>query len=384
MQSITSLAVGEQDVLKSLAQQLTTLTDQRKPRGLRYDLPSLLLLVLLAKLCGANNPTEIARWVQYRAAWLKEAVGLRWQRMPHHSTYRRVLQAAFDLSELEQCAGQYLKTCAQEQMEVFNLDGKAVRGTIPKGETSGLKLLAVQQAAYNGVVAQTALSARENEISAAHRLLKKVEIKGKIVTGDAIFAQRELSRQVVTQGGDYLWKVKGNQEKLRGQIELFFKHEAAGVKDVDKAHSLDKGHGRIEERVLSSSARCADLIEWPYLSQVFVIRNDRFDCRTQKRSVQRVYAITSLPPMEASAERLLELTRSHWGIENGLHYRRDVTFKEDACRMKSHAAAEALAVCNNLALGLIRYAGWNNVAEARSFYDAYPAQALQLILKPPS
>ncbi len=197
MQSSTSLAVGEQEVLKSLAQQLATLTDQRKPRGLRYDLPSLLLLVVLAKLCGANNPIEIARWVQYRAGWVKEALGLRWQRMPHHSTYRRVLQAALDLPELEQCAGEYLKTCGSEPDAVFNLDGKSVRGTIPKGETSGLKLLAVQQAAHNAVVAQTALSPRENEISAARRLLKKMAIKGKIVTGDAIFAQRELSRQVV-------------------------------------------------------------------------------------------------------------------------------------------------------------------------------------------
>lgn len=87
--------------------------------------------------------------------------------------------------------------------------------------------------------------------------------------------------------------------------------------------------------------------------------------------------------MEADAQRLLELVRAHWGIENGLHYRRDVTFQEDACRMKSHRAAEDLAGCNNLAVGLIRQAGWGNVAEARRYYDAYPAQALRLITKPP-
>ncbi len=384
MQSSTSLAVGEQDVLKSLAQQFATLTDQRKPRGLRYDLPSLLLLVVLAKLCGANNPIEIARWVQYRAAWLTEAVGLRWKRMPHHSTYRRVLQAAFALSELEQCAGEYLKTCAQEHDEVFNLDGKSVRGTIPKGETAGLHLLAVQQAAHNAVVAQTALSPRENEISAAKRLLKKTDLQGKILSGDAIFAQRELSRQVVQGGGDYLWKVKANQANLLNQIKSLFQRESGRVKDLDTARSVDKAHGRLEERVLTSSSRLADQVEWPYLGQVFTIRSDRLECQTQKRSVKTHYGITSLSPMEADAHRLLELARSHWAIENGLHYRRDVTFKEDACRMKSHRAAEALAVCNNLALGLIRHAGWDNVAEARRFYDAYPAQALQLILKPPS
>ncbi len=384
MQSSTSPAVGEQDVLKSLAAQFATLRDQRQPRGLRYELTPLLVLVVLAKLCGANNPIEIARWVEYRAAWLKETLGLSWKRMPHHSTYRRVLQAALDLSQLEQCAGGYLKTLAQASDEVLNLDGKTVRGTIPKGETRGLHLLAVQHAATNGVVAQTAVRRAENEISAARRLLQQVDIKGQIITGDAIFAQRELSRQVVNQGGDYVWKVKANQAQLRLHIAGCFKHGAPPVKDLASARSLDKGHGRIEARVLFSSSRCADLIEWPCLGQVFVITNDRFECRTQKRSVRTCYGITSLPPLAADATRLLELTRSHWGIENGLHYRRDVTFKEDACRMKSHTAAEALAVCNNLAVGLIRQAGWNNVAEARRFYAAYPAQALQLILKPPS
>lgn len=88
--------------------------------------------------------------------------------------------------------------------------------------------------------------------------------------------------------------------------------------------------------------------------------------------------------MEADAERLLALVRGHWAIENGLHYRRDMTFKEDACRMKPHSAAEALTICNNLAVGLIRHAGWENPAEARSYYDAHPAQALRLIVEPPT
>lgn len=232
MQSSTSPAVGEQAVLKSLAEHLATLTDQRQPRGLRYKLTPVLVLVVLAKLCGANNPIEIARWVEYRAAGLKEALGLNWPRMPHHSTYRRVLQTALELSELEQIAGASLKTLAQASGAVLNLDGKTVRGTIAKGATRGLHLLAVQQAQTNAVVAQTALRVAENEISAAKRLLKKAQIKGKIITGDAIFAQRELSRQVVHQGGDYVWKVKQNQAQLLNQIEQFFQREAGPAQDA--------------------------------------------------------------------------------------------------------------------------------------------------------
>jgi len=384
MQSSTSPALCEKEVVASLAAHFASLTDKRQPRGVRYQLTPLLALMVLAKVCGANNPQEIAKWIEYRAAWLKEALGLSWKRMPHHSTYRRVLQSALDLVELEVVAGAYLKAFPQDGCATLNLDGKRLRGTIARGETGGLHLLALQQTSTNAVVTQTAVTTTENEISAAKRLLAKAEIKGKIVSGDAILAQRELSRQVVQQGGEYLWKVKANQKQLLAQSQAYFGGAWLQAGEVDKARSLDKGHGRIEERVLFSSSRLADRVEWPYLSQVCVIHSDRLELRTEKRSVTQHYGITSLAPMAADATRLLELTRSHWAIENGLHYRRDVTFKEDSCRMKSHRAAEALAVCNNLALGLIRHAGWDNVAEARRFYDAYPAQALQLILKPPS
>ena len=349
MQSSTSPAEASRHCLESLAQHLASLTDQRKPRGVRYQLTPLLVLVVLAKVCGANHPQQIAQWIEYRAAWLTEALGLQWKKMPHPATYRRVLQSAIDLAQLESQAGEYLKALAQESSELLNLDGKSLRGTIAKRATQGLRLLAVQHTTANAVVSQTAIRATENEISAAKRLLKTTDLQRKILSGDAIFAQRELSRQVVHAGGDYLWKVKANQAKLRQQIESLFQRESGSVKDLGTARSLDKGHGRLEERVLSSSSRLADQVEWPYLGQLFMIRSDRLVCQTQKRSVKTHYGITSLAPMEADAHRLLELTRSHWSIENGLHYRRDVTFKEDACRMKSHTAAEALAVCNNLA-----------------------------------
>ena len=383
MQSSTSPAVEGQDLVQSLAQHFAALADRRKPRGLRYALKPLLVLLVLARLCGANNPQETAQWVEYRAAWLKQALGVRWKRMPHHSTFRRVLQAGISLPELERIAGQYLRTLGTGGGEVLNMDGKILRGTIARRARQGVHLLALQQPSENTVAAQTALSVGENEISAAKRLLKGADLRGKIVSGDAIFAQRGLSRQVVNQGGDYLWKVKENQAQLQEQIASFFRTEADRAKDVDSASSLDKGHGRIEERLLLSSSRCADRLEWPFIAQVFTIRSDRLECRTRSRSLRTHYGITSLGPMEAGATRLLELARSHWGIENGLHYRRDVTFKEDACRMKSHRAAEASAVCNNLAVGLIRHAGWDNVAEARRYYDAYPGQALRLIVEPP-
>jgi predicted transposase YbfD/YdcC len=387
MQSTTSTAVAEPPLLADLVQDLAALTDQRKPRGLRYPLTPLLVLLVLAKVCGANHPLEIARWVQYRHAWLTEALGLRWKRMPHPATFRRLLQSAISVPHLEEIAGHYLAALGDHGGGLLNLDGKTLRGTRAPGETQGLQLLALQQATENRVVEQTALSQqenkKENEISAAKRLLKKADLAGQIVSGDAIFAQRQLSRQVVNQGGDYLWKVKENQKNLLRQLAQWLPPAAGASAQIDSARSLEKGHGRIEERILYSSSRLADQLDWPFVSQVFALRSDRFDCRTKHRSLTTHYGITSLPPMEADAERLLALMRGHWAIENGLHYRRDVTFQEDACRMKSRPAAEALAVCTNLALGLLRHAGWENVAEARRYYAAHPDEALRLIRASP-
>jgi predicted transposase YbfD/YdcC len=383
MQSSTGAPLVERPVAQSLAQHFSRLTDQRARRGVRYSLAPLLVLLVLAKLCGADTPQAIAEWVGHRADWLRRALGPGWKRMPHPATWRRVLARATILPEFEHLAGQYLASLGPDEARSLNLDGKALRGTIPAGQSHGCRLLAVQQAGANAVLAQTALAARENEISAAKRLLKVADLRGRIVTGDAIFAQRELSRQVVERGGDYLWKVKQNQGAVWQQLADFFGTRGAPRPEVECARSLDKGHGRVEERELWVSSRLADRVEWPYLSQAFCVRRTVTECRTQKSSRRMTYGLTSLQPMEADAGRLLELTRGHWGIENGLHYRRDVTFKEDACRMKSHAAAQALAVCNNLALGLLRHAGWDNAAEARRFYDADPGQALRLIVKPP-
>jgi len=372
------------DPPQSLAAALAELTDQRARRGIRYRLVPLLIILLLAKLAGHDTPSAIADWAQHHADWLRQVLGLDWKRMPHHSTFRRLLQRGLQLSQLEAQAGEFLRTLSAAPAKLLNLDGKTLCGTIPSGETRGLHLLALQQAATNVVLAQTQVASKENEISAAPNLLKTVDLRGKVVSGDAMHAQRDLSRQVVEAGGDYLWVVKENQPTLYAQLAAAFTTPTLSLADREEAQSWDKGHGRIEHRTLWSSAQLTNTLDWPYLEQAFALQRERTDLSTGQTSCELAYGITSLPPLETSAEQLLELTRGHWSIENGLHYRRDVTFGEDACRMKSYPAAQALAVCNNLVIGLIRHAGWNNAAAARRFYEAHLDQALSLILEAPS
>jgi predicted transposase YbfD/YdcC len=247
-------------------------------------------------------------------------------------------------------------------------------------------LLAVQEVTKNCVLAQTAVGVKENEISAAPRLMGQVDVEGKVVSGDAMQTQRALSEQIVEDGGEYLWIVQEHPPMMRTDIDTLFMSQGipCNLTDFRTAQTIDKEHGRIEQRRLTASSALNDYLDWPYVGQGLKIERETYDCRTQQTRSEIVYGITSLPAAQADSARLMALVRNHWSIENGLHYRRDVPFREDACRMKSRMAAQVLAVLNNLAIGLIRHLGWNNAAEARRFFAARIGEALSHILCCPS
>lgn len=364
---------------QSLAEFLALLTDQRAPRGIRYAFFPLLMIILLAKLAQAETPSAIADWADGQADWLRENLQVNWPRMPHHSTYRRLLQRGLLTTEFAQQADRFLQQRLDPEEKHFNLDGKTLRGTIPSGETQGVHLLALQQASTNCVVAQRAVGAKENEISNAPILLKTVDLTGKIISGDAMHAQRSLSQQIVAGGGDYLWTVKQNQPALWKQLAAGLGDARSLPPDAESTSAYDKGHGRIEWRQLTTSQQVTNTLDWPHVAQAFVLRRQRTDCRTGKTTEHIDYGMTSLNGWQADAPTLLELTRKHWSIENGLHYRRDVTFGEDRCRMKSAVAAECLAIIHNILIGLLRWLGWDNLAKARRYYSAHLSEAFQAL-----
>jgi predicted transposase YbfD/YdcC len=213
----------------------------------------------------------------------------------------------------------------EDEKRLWNLDGKVVC-SVKSGETENrLHLLALQESEVNLTIAQTALQAGENEISAGKRLLKKVDLTGKIVSGDAIFAQKQSLKTAANTGQ--------NQGKIYRTVKEHF--EKSKDKYLGNTVDLDKGHGRIEERLMLTSFRIAGETEFPHFRQVFRIEKQSFQTKTGKQSKQTIYGITSLPVEEFGAKELLELTRKHWRIENGLHYRRDVTFKEDPVHLRT-------------------------------------------------
>jgi predicted transposase YbfD/YdcC len=331
-------------------------------------------------LCFQDTPSEIAEWVLHRSDLLKEKLGLKWKRMPSFSTWQRLLGQNIEASDFDEKIGRYFQSLSSEERQLYNLDGKVVCGTISKETDNQLHLLALQESAANLVIDQTALLAGENEISGAKRLLARVDLNNKIISGDAIFAQQELAKTVIEKGGEYVWKLRANQGNI---YKLAVEHfERLDDKYLAQAVSLEKGHGRIDEREILTSFRITGKIEFPSLEQVFRIKRKSEAVKTGKISEQTIYGMTSLPVEEYGAEELLELVRKHWGIENGLHYRRDVTFKEDACRQTSSNGGRVLAVLNNLTIGILRKLGWENIAKARRYFNAQIDEAIKLIMLP--
>jgi predicted transposase YbfD/YdcC len=202
-----------------------------------------------------------------------------------------------------------------------------------------------------------------------------------------MFAQRELSLQVIRTGGNYIWMVKDNQSTLRQDIELLFQPEktvkgfSQGTKDFRSAETVEKKHGRLERRTLTVSAELKGYLDWPGAEQVFKLERHFTRLVDGQVTHEVVYGITSLHAQQVSAKQLLRLIRSHWGIENGLHYRRDETLREDWCHLKRGQASRAMAVLNNLIVGLILQLGWTNLAEARRYFDAHPHEAHRLVLQ---
>jgi predicted transposase YbfD/YdcC len=236
------------------------------------------------------------------------------------------------------------------------------------------------------VLNQVNVLSKENEISAAPKVLAGVQVKGQVVTGDAMFTQRDLSAQIVEAGGHYLWKVKDNQPRLRADIERLFGREHVPLgsavlrTDFQSITSTRKVSGRLEKHTLTASSLLNAASDWPYLAQVCQLVRDVQFVSTGKSTHEVSYVITSLPAQDAAPDRLLSLNRHHWAIENKLHFCRDVTFHEDICRLAIGQAAQAIAVLNNLVLGLLRVRGFQAIASARRRFNALPAEALALVL----
>jgi predicted transposase YbfD/YdcC len=371
----------------SLAAYFERLPDQRCARGKRYRLAQVCLLATLAKLCGEDHPLGIAQWAHVRQPALGPLLGLV-KGMPCHNTYRRVLADGVAAADLDQHVSAFLSQQAGAGRTVLiALDGKTLRGTIPTGSSQGVHLLAAYVPAHGIVLVQVAVANKENEIVAAPKVLASLDLRGKIVVGDAMQTQRALSLQVLAADGDYIWLAKDNQPTLRSDIEQWFSSEShvkgfsPVAKDFQTARTVDKGHGRHEERTITTSSLLNAYLDWPGVAQVFKLERRTINRTTGEVRHEVVYGLTSLSADQAPPKRLMSLIRQYWGIENGLHYRRDKSLHEDATRMRNTNQAQNLAAINNLVVGLLLAQGWRSLPEARRYYAGCLPAALNLLFQ---
>ena len=374
--------------ISSLYAMFLKLRDKRKQKGKRYPLAMLLVLMVVAKLGGEDKPSGIAEWIEHRKEQLIEMGILPRERAPSHMTYRRVLQEVIDPQEFEQAMSQFHSSRLKKGQEVvFSMDGKTLRGTIPAGEMRGTHLLAIYVPQQGLVLAEAEVERKENEIVIAPKILKQVNLAGVIVIADALHTQREISAQIVEAGGDYIWTAKENQPRTHWAIQKLFVHEVCNLRqgcvlnqDFQMVTRINKNRGRIEKRTLMVSSMLNDYLDWPYVAQVFRLEKTIWHPKHKGKTREIVYGLTSLPAEKASPEKLLSLIRQYWGIEAGLHFRRDVTLHEDATRLTVGKSGHNMAILNNLVIGLCLQLGFQNLAKARRLFCAQPRKALDLIL----
>lgn len=373
----------------SVYERLSKLTDVRQPRGKLYALETVLMLIVMAKLCGEDSPSGITDWAKNHQEQLVELLQLKRLRMPSHSTYRRMMAYVVYQEEIERLVGEYNQV--GEHGQVYALDGKAVRGMRKKDEEGGEYLLSICDVEQVKVLSQVEVGRKENEISKAPQALKSVEISKKVVTGDALHTHKALSAQIVAQGGNYVFPVKENQPMLYKNIQQLFAPDIPKPgfgkipTDFLTTQNVNKGHGRIETRILTTSEMLNAYSTWPGLAQVYRLER-QFQWwrsgRCYRTSCTVEFGITSLSRTQASPTRLLTIRRAHWGIEIGLHYRRDVTFKEDATRMTVGNTGKVMASINNLVIALIRQAKFQNAAQARRYFASHVSEAFSLLTAP--
>src|SRR5579859_1509709 len=361
--------------LQALAERFQTLTDQRKARGLRYPLDVFLVVAVLATLSGASRLESLTDWARLRAAELAPLFGLKRPTMPHQSTWSRVFGTAVAVDALEQVLCQFFRE-QQHTAEVpargsgiLAVDGTTLRGTIPRGQSRGVHLVAAYLPESGVVLAHVAVDRKEHEIVAVPPVRTHLNLTGMVVVGDAMPAQRARSTHVVETGGAYRWVVTENQPTLRANRDLWFARPRVATgwsdptTDCTTVQRVALGHGRVAERTITVSRMLHGYVDWPYLDQVFRLERVVTDAGT--RMVEVRYGITRLPPEGANAARSMAIARAEWGIENGLHDRRDVSLAEDACQLRRGHGPQVLAALNNAVIGLVLTTGQHNLAAAQ-------------------
>jgi predicted transposase YbfD/YdcC len=369
--------------------------DPRRPHGRRFPLAALLALAVVAILSNHLSVLAIAQWGKRQSPALLAALGFPAGITPHQTTVQRLFRKLDPLPLAAALTACFAPTppsgTPTRGREGVAFDGKAQRGRLACADHPEYPVHMLSAVLHDlGIVlAQTPLDhageKAEAELTAAPTLVGRLAWAERVVTGDALYCDRDFCTTIVDAQGDYLVIVKENQATLLRAITTLFASRAdAALRaaslpawDMREATSVDKGHGRLEVRHLVASTALNDYLAWPGLAQVLRIERTWWERGERKTAVR--YGITSLPPAVADVDRLLTLVRGHWEIENGLHYVKDVTLGEDRSLIHKGNGPSIMAMLRDTVVSVLHRAGWRTIAERLRFYSGNPRAALALL-----
>jgi len=325
--------------------------DPRRGNGIRHRLDEILIIAILAVLCDCSKFTEMELFGQEREEWLRTFLSLE-NGIPSHDTFGDVF-AALSPEAIQERFISWVETIREKiSGDIVPIDGKTIRRS--KDLANGKRAVHIISAwsAANGIVlGQIAVDEKSNEITAIPNLLKMLELKGCIVTIDAMGTQTEIAGTIIDGGAEYVLAVKENQPSLFEDIELFFSTESA---TCDYFKTTEKSHGRYETRECWATMDIGWLHnkeKWAGISGIGTIRSKRQQVGSESVENSTKYFIFS---GDMSVSGLLAANRAHWGIENSLHWVLDMDFREDESRMRLGNCATNMNVLRHLALNLIK------------------------------
>lgn len=344
----------------SIAIHFAELDDPRVERTKRHQLLDIVTIALCGVLCGADSWVEIEQFGNAKLDWLRSFLDLP-QGIPSHDTFGRVF-AALDPAQFQTAFLRWVQAVLPSPGagEVVAIDGKTLRRSHDRAAGKGpIHLVSAWASRQQLVLGQQAVDTKSNEITAIPALLELLQLEQTIVTIDAMGCQTAIAQRIRDRGADYVLTLKDNQAGLASDVRELFataRQEGFGTTRWTTHRTIDKGHGRIETRqcwAVDDPAWLSWLSErvvWPDLGSVAMVQHTR---RIGEHLEQETrYVLSSLA---GEARQIGAAVRAHWSIENGLHWVLDVAFREDACRVRTGAADQNLAVLRHLALNLLKH-----------------------------
>lgn len=348
------------DQVVDFLEHFADLEDPRQRAKVLYPLDEVLLLCLLGVLAGCESWVEIAKFGEKKLDLLRRFRPFK-DGTPSHDQLGDIF-AALDAEQFQHCFIAWVSSLTGLGPEIVAIDGKTLRRSYQEsGAKAPIHMISAWSARQNLVLGQAKVADKSNEIVAIPQLLDLLTIEGATVTIDAMGCQREIAKKIIAKKANYVLALKGNQGTLRDDVELFFTEQLArGFADTtaSRHETVEKNHGRIETRVTTATDDIAWLKQshpWRGLESIVMVETVREIGVGPSAKVERErrFYIASTEP---DAAALAEAIRSHWRIENGLHWVMDMVFRDDECRIRKHNAPANFAAVKHMASNLLRRA----------------------------